>query len=97
MGTKTKMMHHPWWVLATSVLLAGCGEDTDRYETLDRLRVLAIRSEAPELAVGETATLSARVYAPTEGPLRYEWSWCPSRGDGDAAFAQAVEKLAARA
>ncbi|HET9929884.1 MAG TPA: hypothetical protein VFQ35_04320 [Polyangiaceae bacterium] len=87
MGKKTKMTHHRWWVLATSVLLAGCGEDTDRYETLDRLRVLAIRSEAPDLAVGETAKLSARVYEPTEGPLRYEWSWCPSRGDADVAFA----------
>lgn len=87
MGMKTKTMHHLRWVLATSVLIAGCGEDTDRYETLDRLRVLAIRSEAPDLAVGETATLSARVYTPTPGPLSYEWSWCPSSGDGDVAFA----------
>jgi hypothetical protein len=75
-------------VLATSLTLASCGgDDTDRYEKLDRLRVLAIRSEPPDLSVGETATLSANVYEPAGRELSYQWSWCPSRGDSRADFA----------
>ena len=80
-------LHHQSLVLAAIVTLAGCGaDDSDRYEKLDRLRVLAIRSEPPDLNVGETATLSANVYEPVGRELHYEWSWCPSRADAAAAF-----------
>jgi hypothetical protein len=76
-------------LLATSVTLAGCGgfgDDGDRYEKLDRLRVLGIRSEPPDLSLGQTATLSAHVYEPAGRALDYQWSWCPSRGDSEDAF-----------
>jgi hypothetical protein len=87
MCTKTMKVHRQLWVLAASLSLSSCGDtDTDRYEKLDRLRVLAIRSEPADLAVGETATLSANVYDPTGHELTYEWSWCPSRGDSATAF-----------
>jgi hypothetical protein len=89
MRTKTMNLHHHLLVLATSVSLASCGafgDDDEPYEKLDKLRVLAMRSEPPDLSVGETATLSANVYEPEERALNYEWSWCPSRADSAAAF-----------
>jgi hypothetical protein len=87
MCTKTMNSKHRLWVLAASVLLASCDDaDGDRYEKLERLRVLAVRSEPADLTVGETATLSANVYEPAGRELSYEWSWCASRGDGATAF-----------
>jgi hypothetical protein len=87
MCTKTMNVHRQLLVLAASLSLASCGDaDGDRYEKLDRLRVLAIRSEPPDLIVGETATLSANVYEPASQELSYEWSWCLSRGDSETAF-----------
>jgi hypothetical protein len=81
--------HRHLSLLATSTMLLSCGvfaSDGDRYEELDRLRVLAIRAEPADLAVGETTTLNADTYEPAGRELSYEWSWCPSRGDGDLAF-----------
>jgi hypothetical protein len=89
MCTKTINLPRRLLALATSVSLASCGafgDDGDRYEKLDRLRVLGIRSEPADLSVGETATLSANVYEPADRELSYEWSWCPSRGDSAVAF-----------
>jgi hypothetical protein len=80
-------LHRQLLVLAASVALASCGDaDGDRYEKLDRLRLLAMRSEPADLAVGETATMSANVYEPAGRELSYEWSWCPSRADSATAF-----------
>jgi hypothetical protein len=89
MGTKTIHLPHRLLVLGASVTMAGCGlfgDDAERYEKLDRLRVLAIRSEPPDLRAGETATLSANVYEPARRELSYEWSWCPSRADAAGSF-----------
>ena len=84
MRMKLPMPHCVWLLLAAPVALWGCGDfgdDGERYEKLDRLRVLGIRSDPPDLVVGETATLSANVFEPAEREISYEWSWCPSRGD----------------
>jgi hypothetical protein len=87
MCKQTTNLRHHLLVLATSVTLAGCGgDDGDRYEKLDRLRVLGIRSEPADLTLGETAVLSAHVFEPAGRELGYEWSWCPSRGDSEHAF-----------
>lgn len=89
MRKKPTNIHRRLLLLATSATLASCGifgDDGERYEKLDRLRVLAIRSEPADLRVGETATLSANVYEPAGRELSYEWSWCPSRADSTAAF-----------
>jgi hypothetical protein len=70
--------------LAAAWALGACGEFSDdqaRYSELDRLRVLAVRSEPADLLVGETATLSALTFEPSGRELEYEWSWCPSRQD----------------
>jgi hypothetical protein len=90
MRTTPLNLERPSLLLAASVLFAGCGafgEDGERYEKLDRLRVLALRSDPADLSVGETATLSADVYEPAERALSYAWSWCPSRADSTGGFA----------
>ena len=89
MRTKLLSPHRSWLLLAACVTLGGCGDfgdDGERYEKLDRLRVLSVRSEPADLLVGETATLSANVFEPEERDVSYEWSWCPSRGDSTMAF-----------
>jgi hypothetical protein len=89
MATKTMNLGHRSWALAASVALAGCsdfGSDGEVYQRLERLRVLAIRSDPADLSLAETATLSANVYEPEGRELSYEWSWCPSRGDGTNGF-----------
>jgi hypothetical protein len=86
---KISNVHRQLLLLAASATLASCGafgSDGERYEKLERLRVLAIRSDPADLGLGETATLSANVYEPAGRELSYAWSWCPSRADGTAAF-----------
>jgi hypothetical protein len=76
-------------LFALSLPLASCGgfgDDGERYEKLDRLRVLAIRSQPPDLSLGETTTLDANVYEPELRDIGYEWSWCPSRADSAGGF-----------
>ncbi len=82
-------------LLAAVTTLASCdgfGSDGDRYEKLDRLRVLAVGSDPADLSFGETATLMANVYEPTGREFSYEWSWCPSRADSSAAFECSVSE-----
>jgi hypothetical protein len=72
--------------LVSSVMLS-CdeGDEFTPSSELEGLRILAIQSEPPDLAPGETAELRAAVYSP-EGEVRYQWSWCPGRGDEEADF-----------
>ncbi len=70
--------------LGLSALLGACGDfadDRERFNELDRLRVLAVRSEPADLVPGETATLSALVFEPKDRDVQYEWSWCPTALD----------------
>jgi hypothetical protein len=78
-----------WQAALGAAVVTGCGafgDDSERYEDLDRLRVLAVRAEPADLIVGETATLSALVFEPKDRDVRYEWSWCPSRADAAENF-----------
>jgi hypothetical protein len=83
----------PWvlWVAAGLAIATGlaCSSDSDPYNRLTTLRVLALRSEPAVPLSGETATLSALVYTPPPDPLApsgldptltYAWSWCPFPG-----------------
>lgn len=73
-----------------ALTLGACDELSDDealFSELDRLRVLAVRSEPADLLVGEVATLSALTFEPERRELQYAWSWCPSRqelADGGA-------------
>ncbi|MFH0899503.1 MAG: hypothetical protein V2A73_02615, partial [Pseudomonadota bacterium] len=55
----------------------GCGRDFDPYNRLASVRVLAIRSEPPAPATGETTTFTPVLYVPEgETIVSYQWSWC---------------------
>jgi hypothetical protein len=85
--------------LGCAVLLAGCGDtssDADRVTTLDSLRVLAVRSTPADVAPGETATLSALVFEPSDSALEYAWSWCPARSDESGNFACVIDEATLR-
>jgi hypothetical protein len=72
------------WALSAALALGACGDFSDdeaRFSELDRLRVLAVRSEPADLLVGDVATLSALTFEPEQRELEYAWSWCPSRRD----------------
>lgn len=72
---------------ATSTIGCGSfGDDSERYSELDRLRVLAVRSEPADLTLGQTATLDALVFEPDARDVKYEWSWCPSRADASGDY-----------
>jgi hypothetical protein len=66
--------------------LAGCTTPFDPFNRLTGFRVLAIVSDPPTPATGETTTLSALAYLPEAGVgtdlpgVTYEWSWCPFPG-----------------
>jgi hypothetical protein len=71
----------------------GCNikdDETEFYNYLDRLRVLAVRAEPPDLVPGESAELSALVFEPDDGEVSYEWSWCPVRGGSSDGFECAI-------
>lgn len=90
-------LYRQLWLLTTTAALASCGSfgaDDDRYDRLNRLRVLAIQSNPADIALGETATLSANIYEPDERDVSYEWSWCPSRSDGSGGFECNIEEEA---
>jgi len=59
---------------------AGCSDDFEPYGRLSSLRVLGIVGDPAAPATGETTTLSALVFTPTDEPVTYAWSWCPVPG-----------------
>ena len=80
--------------------LVGCNtqvkDDEVRYNELDRLRVLALRTDPADVAVGDTATLSALVFEPEGRVVRYAWSWCPAPGGAEDGFECLVGEQQAR-
>ncbi len=79
-------------VLPLVAAAAGCGPDFAPYNRLESLRVLAVRADPPTPAFGETAALSALVYAPPELSYTASWSWCPFTLGALDGYACAVEE-----
>jgi hypothetical protein len=69
------------YALAALAFSTACAttapEDDPLPSQLDRLRVLAIAADPPDLVPGESATLSALVFTPEDRAVDYAWSWCP--------------------
>jgi hypothetical protein len=65
------------------LLCLGACDDHDfvAASRLDRLRVLALRSEPVVPRAGESTLLTPLVHAPGGAPVTYAWSWCPVKGD----------------
>lgn len=76
----------PWKRVVAGVLffatLIACGTDFSPYWRIDKLRVMAIKADPIVAKHLEPVTLSALVYAPGNGEVRYDWSWCPVRISG---------------
>jgi hypothetical protein len=72
----------------------ACGDDFSPYNRLDKLRVLAIRSEPVAPAPGESAALTALVYAPPAETVTLAWSWCPFAGPSGQGYPCLVDEAA---
>lgn len=59
---------------------SGCSDDFEPYSRLSSLRVLGIAGDPAAPFTGETTTLSAMVFTPTDEPVSYSWTWCPLPG-----------------
>lgn len=78
-------------LLSAGLLLGGCPIGNERYTKprdlseawfIDKLRLLAIQAEPPEVVPGETATFTALVVDPNEEAGLTAWIACPIEGDG---------------
>jgi hypothetical protein len=72
----------------------ACGDDFSPYNRLDKLRVLAIRSEPVAPAPGESAALTALIYAPPGETVTLAWSWCPFAGPSGQGYPCLVDEAA---
>ena len=71
-------------LVVAALLLGGCSSDLPAASFIDKLRVLAVRATAPEIAPGETTTLDALAVEPlvpsldggAPAPLSYVWLAC---------------------
>lgn len=62
-------------IIAVAALsLWGCADEFSDYNQVDKLRVLALRAEPPDLQFEDETVLDALVVGDVD---RYEWSWCP--------------------
>ncbi len=61
-------------------------DDSTRANQIEGLRVLALASEPADLVQGETTTISALVFDEEERAVRYQWSWCISRGSSEEGY-----------
>jgi hypothetical protein len=75
--------------------LAGCSNDFAPYSQLDRLRILAVRSEPATPLPGETATLSTLTFAPAGETPTYHWTWCPVTAPASQDYACPLDQAAA--
>ena len=80
---------------ATAALAAssGCRPDFAPYNRVQSLRVLGMKSEPAAPITGDTGTLSALVFTPTDDPsLTYAWSWCPVPGAANDGYPCLVDE-----
>ncbi len=73
-------------LLVVVLALAGCGNGGENAAFVNGLRLLGARSEPPEAAPGDAATLTAWAVDPTGHAIDVEWSACtapPVAGTGE--------------
>lgn len=76
-----KNLHRTITFLVIALGGPACGGDFDPYSRVQTLRVLAVQSEPPAPAPGQTAVFKVLVYTPKpDAEVTYEWSWCPLAG-----------------
>jgi len=81
--------------LACALVLTACSSDFAPYSELDRLRILAVQSDPATPMPGETAVLSALVFAPAGESPSYHWSWCPVTAQASQNYTCPLDQVAA--
>jgi len=80
------MKTRPILLLVVASLFLGCTPDFPDPSRVDKLRVLAIGADRPEVMPGETVQLSALVVNADGSDITYEWKACPLREQGRGSF-----------
>ena len=62
--------------LALVLVVAGCGNDFDPASFVDKLRLLAVKAEPPEVAFGQATTLTATAANPGGAAPTITWDAC---------------------
>ena len=70
--------------LTSTLVLGACPDELPRASLIDKLRVLAVRADQPEVVPGTTVALDALVVGHGDTPVTYRWHAClaPERGRG---------------
>ena len=72
--------------LALVTVLTGCTTDFPEASLVDKLRVLAISADRPEVLPGETVAINALVVGVDPATVTYEWRACPLTEQGRGFF-----------
>ena len=83
-------------VLLTVLLSGGCFESFEPYWSVDKYRILAIKSDPVMLEPGESARLSVLDAIPPDTSVDYSWTWCPVTTSAQDEYECPVEELAGR-
>jgi hypothetical protein len=75
-----------FYALMTSIALVGCTQDFPKPSRVDKLRVLAMSVDTPEVTPGETVEVSALVVNVDGADITYEWRACPLKEQGRGTF-----------
>ncbi|HJX63451.1 MAG TPA: hypothetical protein VJ860_05800 [Polyangia bacterium] len=82
-------------LIGFGLAFSACSNDFAPYSQLDRLRILAVRSEPATPLPGEVATLSALTFVPTGESLSYHWTWCPVTASASQDYACPLDQATA--
>jgi hypothetical protein len=63
-------------VVVAAVLVAGCQQSFTPATSVEGLRVLAVTAEPPEIAAGETTTMTVVAVDPAGRPITARWEGC---------------------
>lgn len=66
----------PLALFGLALALLGCGGDLEQRKEVTDLRLLVISADPPQVAPGDTVTLSALIVDPTGEPWTQRWSVC---------------------
>lgn len=88
------------WIATLALTLAGCPIGNNKYAKpkdlspswrIDKLRVLAVRADPPEILPGETATFTALVTDPDGESGAIVWLACPPDDNGGIGFGCSID------
>jgi len=85
------------WIMATALGASACTSPFSPYNTIESLRVLAVRATPPTPSPHDAVVLDALVVSPDHEPITYAWSWCPVLGNASAGYPCLLDEATLRA